>query len=260
MLSCCRHGGSCEAARGPAQHTHHKEPWGCPNRGNAHRKEPFGLPSTSLRITSMAAAASDDVALAVDAPRQCATPAAATPRPEAAFDNSFFTAGCEKVTERDAHKSTFGLRQLMYAPDDRHDVAVLNIADLERLDERRDRIRHRGIERRCTWWCTLQGTVVTDVLRSPFFFASFGSRPARESIGAPAADLRAVDATSAHRCLRRDALGLRQAGEGAQRFICHGADGAGRVPLVRVDLPQQRNISKISSILSRVGEMPGLHI
>ena len=132
------------------------------------------LPSTSLRITSMAAAASDDVALAVDAPRQCATPAAATPRPEAAFDNSFFPAGCEKVTERDAHKSTFGLRQLMYAPDDRHDVAVLNIADLERLDERRDRIRHRGIERRCTWWCTLQGTVVTDVLRSPFFFASFG--------------------------------------------------------------------------------------
>jgi hypothetical protein len=124
----------------------------------------------------MAAAASDDVALAVDAPRQCATPAAATPRPEeTAFDNSFFTAGCEKVAERSAHTSTFGLRQLMYAPDDRHDVAVLNIADLERLDERRDRIRHRGIERRCTWWCTLQGTVVTDVLRSPFFFASFGS-------------------------------------------------------------------------------------
>ena len=123
----------------------------------------------------MAAAASDDVALAVDAPRQCATPAAATPRPEeTAFDNSFFTAGCEKVAERSAHKSTFGLRQLMYAPDDRHDVAVLNIADLERLDERRDRIRHRGIERRCTWWCTLQGTVVADVLRSPFFFASFG--------------------------------------------------------------------------------------
>ena len=123
----------------------------------------------------MAAAASDDVALAVDAPRQCATPAAATPRPEeTAFDNSFFTAGCEKVRERNAHKSTFGLRQLMYAPDDRHDVAVLNIADLERLDERRDRIRHRGVERRCTWWCTLQGTVVTDVLRSPFFFASFG--------------------------------------------------------------------------------------
>ena len=148
---------------------------GCPIRGNTHRKEPFGPPSTSLRIASMAAAASDDVALAVDAPRQCATPAAATPRPEeTAFDNSFFTAGCEKVTERDAHKSTFGLRQLMYAPDDRHDVAVLNIADLERLDERRDRIRHRGIERRCTWWCTLQGTVVTDVLRSPFFFASFG--------------------------------------------------------------------------------------
>ena len=68
----------------------------------------------------------DDVALAVDAPRQCATPAAATPRPEeTAFDNSFFTAGCEKVAERDAHTSTFGLRQLMYAPDDRHDVAVL---------------------------------------------------------------------------------------------------------------------------------------
>ena len=123
----------------------------------------------------MAAAASDDVALAVDAPRQCATPAAATPRPEAAFDNSFFTAGCEKVRERNAHKSTFGLRQLMYAPDDRHDVAVLNIADLERLDERRDRIRHRGIERRAfSYWGSVKGTVTLDVLRSPFFALSFG--------------------------------------------------------------------------------------
>ena len=78
MLSCRRHGLRGKP-RLPAQHPHHKEPWGCPIRGNTHRKEPFGPPSTSLRIASMAAAASDDVALAVDAPRQCATPAAATP-------------------------------------------------------------------------------------------------------------------------------------------------------------------------------------
>ena len=102
------------------------------------------------------AASADDVALAVDAPT------------EAAFDHTFLTAGCTRAAPRHAHRSAFGLRNLMYAPDDRHDVAVLNIADLERLDERRDSIRHRGVERRWSWWCTVRGTVLSDVVRSPF--------------------------------------------------------------------------------------------
>ena len=71
--------------------------------------------------------------------------------------------------------SSGGLRHMLFSADERHDHETLNLADIERLDEMRDKIRHRGIERRAfSYWGSVKGTVTLDVLRSPFFALSFG--------------------------------------------------------------------------------------
>ena len=44
--------------------------------------------------------------------------------------------------------SSGGLRHMLFSADERHDHETLNLADIEQLDEMRDKIRHRGIERR----------------------------------------------------------------------------------------------------------------
>ena len=71
--------------------------------------------------------------------------------------------------------SSGGLRHMLFSADERHDHEILNLADIERLDALRDKIRHRGIERRAfSYWGSVKGTVTLDVLRSPFFALSFG--------------------------------------------------------------------------------------
>ncbi len=72
-------------------------------------------------------------------------------------------------------RSSAGFRHLLFSADERHDHETLNLADIERLDALRDKIRHRGIERRAfSYWGSVKGTVTLDVLRSPFFALSFG--------------------------------------------------------------------------------------
>ena len=62
--------------------------------------------------------------------------------------------------------SSGGLRHMLFSADERHDHETLNLADIERLDEMRDKIRHRGIERRAfSYWGSVKGTVTLDVLR-----------------------------------------------------------------------------------------------
>ena len=64
---------------------------------------------------------------------------------------------------------------MLTSADDRHDHETFSLAAIERLDALRDRIRHRGIERRAfSYWGSVKGTVTLDVLRSPFFTLSFG--------------------------------------------------------------------------------------
>ena len=113
----------------------------------------------------MTTAASDDVALTLDAQ----TPPASA-RSDMSADNAFFTAGCAPSMREmpKAHENS-GLRNLV-SFDDLNDDQILNYSDLERLDELRDKIRHRGVERKNRfWWCMLRGTAIFDVMRHPVF-------------------------------------------------------------------------------------------
>jgi hypothetical protein len=73
------------------------------------------------------------------------------------------------------HHSSGRFKRMLTSADDRHDHETFSLAAIERLDALRDRIRHRGIERRAfSYWGSVKGTVTLDVLRSPFFTLSFG--------------------------------------------------------------------------------------
>ena len=92
----------------------------------------------------------------------------------------FWTRGVGEAPQSPAgalapRRSSAGFRHLLFSADERHDHETLNLADIERLDALRDKIRHRGIERRAfSYWGSVKGTVTLDVLRSPFFALSFG--------------------------------------------------------------------------------------
>ena len=113
----------------------------------------------------MMTAASDDVAPSLDTQ----TPPASA-RSDVSADNAFFTEGCAmSLREMPRAHENSGLRNLV-SFDDLDNDQILNYSDLERLDELRDKIRHRGVERKNRfWWCMLRGTAIFDVTRHPVF-------------------------------------------------------------------------------------------
>ena len=113
-------------------------------------------------------------------------------------------------------RSSAGFRHLLFSADERHDHETLNLADIERLDALRDKNktpRHRA-----------PGLLV------------LGLGEGHGDAGRPAVALLRAEL----RGLRGDGGWFRASGGRRGPDALHdGADGAGRVPLVRVDFLEQ---------------------